>query len=81
MAQEHNFREFLKTLIARGERKDYLANKGARSLSRKRVEAEVIRQQAYSMTIIGIANSVELFKGEVGKGGSMQAMRKSLVAL
>ena len=27
------------------------------------------------MSIIGVANSVELFKGEVGKGGSMQAVR------
>ena len=59
----------------------------SKSLSRKRVEAanakakkgvilgEGKSQRSFSLSIVGIANSVELFKGEVGKGGSMQATR------
>ena len=34
------------------------------------------RKKPFSLSIIGIANSVELFKGEIGKGGSISATRQ-----
>ena len=90
MAPVHSFREFLKELISRGRQKDsqkVADDTLAKSLSRKRVEATNSKvkgltgieseKRAFSLSIVGIANSVELFKGEVGKGGSMQAVRQS----
>ena len=56
-----------------------VAQTKSRSLTRKRVEAANLaafqNNNTYALSIIGIANSVELFKGEVGKGGTMQAVR------
>ena len=52
--------------------------KAAEVKSRKRVEVDkpMTNNSTYSLSIIGIANSVELFKGEIGKGGTMH-VRKS----
>lgn len=90
MAPVHSFREFLKELISRGRQKDsqkVAADALSKSLSRKREEATNAKvkglkgieseKRTFSLSIVGIANSVELFKGEVGKGGSMQAVRQS----
>ena len=92
MAPVHSFREFLKELISRGRQKEsqkVAADTLSKSLSRKRLEATNAKvkglngiegeKKTFSLSIVGIANSVELFKGEVGKGGSMQAVRQSQV--
>lgn len=71
MTQIHSFKEFLKTLIARGKQKEQKPVQ-----SNKNAEAFKLNQK-FSLSIIGIANSVELFKGEVGKGGTMQVARQS----